>query len=110
MKRCDQGAQLDSISCEVGIELAEFFKMVGDSNRIRILFILKDREICVQHLASHLGMSQSAVSHQLRLLRQQKLVRFVKDGKKTYYSLSDNHVADILNIGVEHISHGEKEK
>jgi len=105
MNRCDKGANLDTLDLEKAIDLAEFFKMVGDSNRIRLLFLLIDKEICVQHLADELSMTQSAVSHQLRLLRQQRLVKYVRDGKKTYYSLDDEHVRTILNIGLEHLKH-----
>lgn len=105
MKRCDEGAKLTTISSDKALALAEFFKMAGDPNRIRLLFLLMDREICVIHIAKNLDMTQSAVSHQLRLLRQQKLVRYIKDGKKTYYTLDDEHVRAILKIGLEHIDH-----
>ncbi len=71
MQRCDQGAKLMTLPNDKATALAEFFKMAGDPNRIRLLFLLMDREICVIHLAECLGMTQSAVSHQLRLLRQQ---------------------------------------
>lgn len=107
MERCDKDAKLPTLSFEMAIDLAEFFKMVGDSNRIRLLYLLVDKEICVQHLAEQLNMTQSAVSHQLRLLRQQKLVKYKRDGKKTYYSLDDEHVSQILNIGFKHIIHKE---
>lgn len=107
MDRCDKDAKLPTLSFEMAIDLAEFFKMVGDSNRIRLLYLLVDKEICVQHLAEQLNMTQSAVSHQLRLLRQQKLVKYKRDGKKTYYSLDDEHVSQILNIGFKHIIHKE---
>ncbi len=105
MSRCDQGTKLETLDMEKAIELAEFFKMVGDSNRIRLLYLLIDKEICVKHLSEQLNMSQSAVSHQLRLLRQQRLVKYIKDGKNIYYSLDDEHVKAILSIGFEHISH-----
>ncbi|MEX1377108.1 MAG: metalloregulator ArsR/SmtB family transcription factor [Eubacteriales bacterium] len=108
MKRCDEGANLEIMTHEDAIELSEFYKMVGDSNRIRLLYLLIDKEICVHHLAEQLGMSQSAVSHQLRLLRQQRLVKYTKDGKKIYYSLDDEHVKTILNIGLEHLKHREE--
>ncbi len=105
MERCDQGAKLETLEFEKSNELAEFFKMFGDSNRIRLLYMLVDREVCVQHLAAQLDMTQSAVSHQLRLLRQQRLVKYVKNGKKTYYSLDDGHIRTILNIGLDHLNH-----
>ncbi len=107
MQRCTQGAKLETLEIEEAIDLAEFFKMVGDSNRIRLLYLLMDKEVCVVHLAEQLGMSQSAVSHQLRLLRQQRLVKYVRDGKKTYYSLDDEHISTILNIGLDHLNHKE---
>lgn len=107
MERCDNGAKLATIKSEEAIALAEFFKMVGDSNRIRLLYMLMDKEICVQHLADQLGMTQSAVSHQLRLLRQQRLVKYARDGKKTYYTLDDEHIRAILNIGLDHLNHQE---
>ena len=105
MERCDQGAKLDTLDFEQASELAEFFKTFGDSSRIRLLYMLIGKEACVQHLAAQLDMTQSAVSHQLRLLRQQRLVKYFKDGKKTYYSLDDNHISTIFNIGLEHLSH-----
>ena len=107
MKRCDQGAKLETIELEKSNKLAEFFKMFSDSNRIRLLYMLIDKEICVQHLADQLQMSQSAVSHQLRLLRQQRLVKYEKIGKKIYYSLDDQHIRAILNIGLDHLNHEE---
>lgn len=105
MQRCTQGAKLTTLDMEQAIDLSEFFKMVGDSNRIRLLYLLMDKEVCVVHLAEQLGMSQSAVSHQLRLLRQQRLVTYVRDGKKTYYTLDDEHISTILNIGLDHLNH-----
>jgi len=107
MERCDEGAILSTIDFDQAAGLMEFFKMFGDSNRIRLLYMLVDREVCVQHLANQLSMTQSAVSHQLRLLRQQRLVKFFKDGKKTYYSLDDEHIKEILKIGMEHLHHEE---
>lgn len=104
MNRCEQGAVLDTIDSDESIVLAEFFKVLGDANRIKILYLLKDKEICVQHIARTLDMSQSAVSHQLRLLRQQRLVHYVKDGKKTYYILADKHIEDIIDIGIAHLN------
>ena len=108
MERCDEGANLSTIDFDKAAELMEFFKMFGDSNRIRLLYMLVDREVCVHHLADQLGMTQSAVSHQLRLLRQQRLVKHVKAGKKTYYSLDDEHIKEILKIGMEHLHHEEE--
>lgn len=88
---------------EILYDLAELFKVFGDSTRIRILYVLSESEMCVCDLATILGMTQSAISHQLRALKQSKLVRCRRDGKSVFYSLSDNHVKTILKQGLEHI-------
>lgn len=90
---------------KISLELADFYKVFGDFSRIRILFSLLDNELYVNELADFLGMSQSAVSHQLRILRQNKLVKVRKDGKTSLYSLGDDHVYRILTQGLEHLSH-----
>jgi len=90
---------------KLSLELADFYKVFGDFSRIRILFALLDNELYVNELADILGMSQSAVSHQLRILRQNRLVKVRKDGKTSLYSLDDDHVYRILTQGLEHISH-----
>ena len=84
-------------------DLAELFKVFGDSTRIRILFVLFEAEVCVCDLAETLHMTQSAISHQLRILKQNKLVKSRRDGKQVFYSLSDDHVKTIINQGLEHI-------
>ena len=84
-------------------DLAELFKVFGDSTRIRILFVLFEAEVCVCDLAQALGMTQSAVSHQLRILKQSKLVKSRREGKSIFYSLADGHVRTIINQGLEHI-------
>lgn len=84
-------------------DLAELFKVFGDSTRIRILSVLLGEEMCVCDLAEVLEMNQSAISHQLKILKQAKLVKNRRDGKQVYYSLSDNHVSTILAMGIEHI-------
>ncbi|MCR4789259.1 MAG: metalloregulator ArsR/SmtB family transcription factor [Lachnospiraceae bacterium] len=84
-------------------DLAELFKVFGDSTRIRILYVLFEKEICVQELADHLGMTQSAVSHQLKILKQSRLIKSRKDGKSVFYSLSDDHVRSIIDQGLEHV-------
>ncbi len=86
-------------------DLAELFKVFGDSTRIKIIYALFASEMCVCDMATLLGMSQSAISHQLRILKQAKLVKFRKDGKVVYYSLDDEHVQNILDQGFAHISH-----
>lgn len=84
-------------------DLAELFKIFGDSTRIRILFVLFEAEVCVCDLAAALGMTQSAISHQLRILRQNKLVKSRREGKTVFYSLADGHVRTIIAQGMEHL-------
>jgi len=84
-------------------DLAELFKIFGDSSRIKILFALLQQELTVTSVAENLGMTQSAVSHQLRILKTNKLVKFRREGKNLFYSLSDNHVVSILNQGLDHV-------
>lgn len=83
-------------------DLAELFKVFGDSTRIRILWVLDESEMCVCDIAYVLNMTQSAISHQLRVLKQAKLVKCRRDGKIVYYSLDDDHVKLILNQGLIH--------
>ena len=84
-------------------DLAELFKVFGDSTRIRILFVLFEAEVCVCDLAETLHMTQSAISHQLRILKQNKLVKSRREGKSIFYSLADDHVRSIIAQGREHI-------
>ena len=84
-------------------DLAELFKMFGDSTRIRILYVLFEAEMCVCDIAEVLRMTQSAISHQRRLLKQAKLVKNRREGKTVYYSLADEHVRSIIYQGMEHI-------
>ena len=84
-------------------DLAELFKVFGDSTRIRILFVLAATEVCVCDLAKVLNMTQSAISHQLRILKQNKLVKSRREGKSVFYSLADGHVSTIIAQGREHI-------
>lgn len=84
-------------------DLAELFKVFGDSTRIRILFVLFEAEVCVCDLAEALGMTQSAVSHQLKILKQAKLVKNRRAGKSIFYSLADDHVRAMIGQGLEHI-------
>lgn len=83
--------------------LADLYKVFGDGTRIRILYALFESELCVCDIAALLSMSISAISHQLRVLKQAKLVRYRRDGKTVYYSLSDDHVRTILGQGMEHV-------
>lgn len=84
-------------------DLAELFKVFGDSTRIRILFVLFEAEVCVCDLAEALNMTQSAISHQLKILKQSKLVKSRREGKSIFYSLADDHVRTIIAQGQEHI-------
>jgi ArsR family transcriptional regulator, lead/cadmium/zinc/bismuth-responsive transcriptional repressor len=84
-------------------DLADFFKVFGDSTRIKILWALDKAEMCVCDLAVLLNMTKSAISHQLKTLRQEKLVKYRREGKNSFYSLQDEHVKNILEIGLEHI-------
>lgn len=84
-------------------DLADFFKVFADSTRIKILYVLMCSEVCVCDLAQILGMSQSAISHQLRTLKQMDLVKGRREGKTVFYSLSDSHIKTILSQGLEHI-------
>ena len=84
-------------------ELADFFKVFGDSTRIRIMCALFERELSVCCIADIVGMEQSTVSHQLRVLRQENLVKVRREGKQSYYSLEDDHIRKIFEMGLEHI-------
>ena len=88
---------------ELLYELADLFKVFGDTTRIKILYALMEQDLCVADLAEIIGASQSAVSHQLRTLKQARLVKFQRDGKNVIYSLSDDHVYTVLAQGMTHI-------
>lgn len=90
---------------EVLYDVADFFKVFGDSTRLKILYALLESEMCVGDIAESLNINQSAISHQLRVLRQNDLVKFRKEGKTVYYALDDNHVANLLEQGFCHIMH-----
>lgn len=85
-------------------DLAELFKVFGDSTRIRILFVLFEKDVCVCDLAETLNMTQSAISHQLKILKQNKLVKGRREGKSVFYSLADDHVRTIIEQGIDHIA------
>ena len=85
-------------------DLAELFKVFGDSTRIRILFVLFEAEVCVCDLAEVLNMTQSAISHQLKILKQSKLVKSRREGKSIFYSLADDHVKTIIAQGMDHLN------
>lgn len=86
-------------------KLAEFFKILGDATRTRILFALDQNEMCVCDIANVLGMSKSSISHQLGLLRRSGIVKCRKMGKEVYYMLDDDHVKELFEVGIKHIEH-----
>ena len=88
---------------EILYDLAELFKVFGDSTRIKILYALFETELCVYDIARLLNLSQSSVSHQLRILKTSKLVKFRREGKSIFYSLDDDHVREIISMGMEHV-------
>ena len=93
---------------EVLYDLADLFKIFGDTTRIKILYCLFESEMCVCDIAQLLNMTQSAISHQLRVLKQSKLITFRKEGKVVFYSLADGHVRAILNQGIDHVTEETK--
>jgi len=88
------------------IRLSEVFKVLGDQTRIKIISALSRCDMCVCDIAEAIGMTQSAVSHQLRLMRNMKLVRYRKEGKSVFYTLDDDHILQLFNQGMEHVRHG----
>lgn len=113
MERCDfihaHEEIVDAVNArmpneEILYDLAELFKVFGDSTRIKILYVLFESEMCVCDIAQLLNMNQSAISHQLRVLKQSKLVKYRRDGKTVFYSLADGHVRTILGQGMEHVA------
>lgn len=100
MNETNTNYQIDD---DILYKLAELFKVFGDPTRIRILHSLTIQELCVQDIADRLSMTQSAISHQLRVLKQMELVKFRRDGKTIYYSLADDHVKTIMAQGLEHV-------
>jgi ArsR family transcriptional regulator, lead/cadmium/zinc/bismuth-responsive transcriptional repressor len=95
--------KVNMLKDEILCDLADLFKVFGDSTRIKILHVLSKSEMCVCDISALLGMSQSSVSHQLKTLRQTKLVKHRRDGKVIYYSLADEHVVQIFNQGLTHL-------
>lgn len=112
---CDQFREHDQLVCLAKAELlpdddvrqiAETFKILGDPTRIKILLALSRRELCVCDIAAVVDLGQSAVSHQLRLLRGARLVKYRKEGKMVWYLLDDQHISQLLTQSIEHIQHG----
>ncbi len=95
---------------DVAVSLAELFKALGDPTRVKILFSLMTRELCVCDLTAVIGASESAVSHQLRVLRSLRLVKFRREGKILYYSLADAHIEKLFAQGLEHVTEDKSEK
>jgi ArsR family transcriptional regulator, lead/cadmium/zinc/bismuth-responsive transcriptional repressor len=89
---------------DVAISLAELFKALGDPTRVKILFSLMTRELCVCDLTAVIGVSESAVSHQLKMLRTLRLVKYRREGKILYYSLADDHIEKLFAQGLEHVT------
>ena len=97
---------MDNNNCpdiEVLFELADLFKVFGDSTRLRVMVTISDAEMAVSDIADSLQMEQSTISHQLRVLRQNKLVRVRREGKQMYYTLDDDHVKKIIEMGIDHL-------
>lgn len=95
----NSGMPNDEILCD----LADLFKVFADTTRIKILYALMEQDLCVAHIAEAIGATQSAVSHQLRILKQSRLVKFKREGKNVIYSLSDDHVHTVLAQGMSHV-------
>jgi DNA-binding transcriptional ArsR family regulator len=105
-QQCGFIAQVVIQEDAVAVQLAQTYKALSDPTRVKILIALAERELCVHELASLLGMSHSAVSHQLQRLRNLHIVRFTKSGRHVYYELDDEHVAEMLQLGIIHVCHG----
>ncbi len=99
-------AHINLLDEQTTAHLSETFKILGDPTRIRILTLLSSTEMCVCDIADTLKMGQSAISHQLRILRGARLVKFRREGKEAWYSLDDGHVVTLINQGLQHIMHG----
>lgn len=95
----------EMIEDEFTIKLAEFFKILGDTTRVKILFALDKNELCVCDIANILGMTKSSISHQLSTLRRSGIVKCRKVGKEVFYMLDDEHVKEVFEVGMEHIEH-----
>ena len=106
LQKVRQDLPTDELLCD----LADLFKIFGDTTRVKILYALLESEMCVCAIADLLGMTQSAISHQLRILKQARLVRSRREGKTVFYALDDEHVRTVIGQGMEHIEekHGRK--
>ena len=88
------------------VRMSDFFKTIGDETRLKILLVLSENIVCVNGIATILGMTKSAISHQLRILKQARLVKAERTGRHIYYTLNDEHVVHIVKQAIEHLSHG----
>jgi ArsR family transcriptional regulator, lead/cadmium/zinc/bismuth-responsive transcriptional repressor len=98
-------AKAELLPEKIAQRVAETFKVLGDITRVKILQVLSKRELCVCDISAVIGMGQSAVSHQLRTLRNARLVKYRREGKMVWYSLDDEHIAGLLAQGIEHVEH-----
>ena len=103
---CGLTAQVVIQQEEVANQLARTYKALGDPTRVKMLLALAERELYVHELAALLGMTHSAVSHQLQMLRDLHIVRFIKSGRHVFYKMDDDHIADMLQLGLAHVCHG----
>ena len=106
MNTSSESLPITRIDDHTAVQVAELFRALGDGSRVRILLALSEGEMYVGALAEIVGVSESAVSHHLRSLRQMRLVRFRRDGRLAYYSLDDDHVSTLLRQGLDHVLHG----
>lgn len=106
MTRIPTEQYTQGIAAETANQLAELFKTLGDPTRLRIVALLMTQELTVQAIADALAISQSAISHQLRILRQLRLVRFRKNGRNVFYALDDDHIRILFEQGLQHVEHG----
>lgn len=102
---CVNCVKKNMLDNETFIRLSDLFKVLGDYTRIKIIYALFNKELCVCDIAELLNMSQSSISHQLRILKSARLVKFRKEGKVVFYSLDDDHIEQIINSGLEHVEH-----
>ncbi len=100
------GGRKETLDAATAFRLAELFKALSDPTRVRLIGVLARSELSVGELAQRLGLSQSAVSHQLSGLRQMRLVRVRRAGRQAFYALDDDHIADLFQRGLEHVRHG----
>lgn len=108
MNSCDKNID-ELLDSKIAQKLSSFFKVIGDETRVKIIYALSKREMCVSEISQILGISQSAISHQLKQLRMEGQVKSKRNGKNIYYSLDDEHIVDILNQSLTHIYHKLKE-